>query len=260
MRLGEMSWIEARDAIAGGASAIIPLGSIEEHGPHAPMGDYMIIDHIAKHAAEATGDLVAPTLSFGYSEYFRNYPGTLTLRPETLSGVIEDVIEGLLRHDVKRIAIFNGHHGNHPIIELLTRKIRRERGLTIPTISPLRFMMHPKIVSEVYPEGVSLGHGGEPVGSVMMVLAPGKVNLDRAGAFGREKVFGLPPDGLGAIDLNGIQVTLPLDMGDVTPDTGSMSDPRPATAERGTRLLEYAVERSIEFLRWFKTIDPQMGG
>jgi creatinine amidohydrolase len=260
MRMGEMSWIDTRDAIAAGAAAIIPLGSIEEHGPHAPMGDYMVIDHIAKHTGEATNDLVAPTLTFGYSEYFRMYPGTITLRPEVLSGVVEDIIDCLLRHDVRRIAIFNGHHGNLPILELLTRKIRRERGLSIPTISPLHFMLHPSIVTEVYGEGFSLGHGGEPMGSVMMVLAPGTVNMDRAGAFGREKVLGLPSDGLGAIDLNGIRVAMPLDMSDVTPETGSMGDPAPATVERGTRLLEYAVERSIEFMRWFRTVDPQMGG
>ena len=257
MRIGEMSWIQVRDAVDAGAAAIVPLGSVEEHGPHAPMGDYMVIDHIAKMTGEATNDLVAPTLSFGYSEYFRMYPGTITLRPEVLAGVVEDVIDCLLRHGTRRIAIFNGHHGNLPILELLTRKIRRERQLVIPTISPLHFMLHPSIVKEVYEEGTSLGHGGEPMGSVMMALAPGKVNMDAAGAFARNKVYGQPPDGLGALDLNGIRVTMPLDMSDVTPDTGSMGDPAAASLERGNRLLEYAVERSIEFMRWFHTIDPE---
>ena len=53
MRLGEISWTQAKTAFDQGASAIIPLGSIEEHGPHVPMGDYVVIDEIARRASEA---------------------------------------------------------------------------------------------------------------------------------------------------------------------------------------------------------------
>src|SRR5690349_6231660 len=162
MRLGDLSWTEVREAIAAGVSAIIPLGSIEEHGPHAPMGDYAIVDAIAERTGAATGDLVAPTMPFGYSEYFRQYPGTITLRSETLAAVVEDTIACLLRHNLRRIVIFNGHAGNGPILELLTRKIRRDRGLLIPSLSPLKVMRPPALVKELYGDGVQLGHGGEP--------------------------------------------------------------------------------------------------
>src|SRR6516225_4267447 len=143
MRLGEMSWTEVRDTIKQGAAAIIPLGSIEEHGPHAPMGDYVLIDAIAERTATETGDLVVPTMPFGYSEYFRDYPGTITLRPGTLADVVADVVDCLLRHRLRHIVLFNGHAGNAPILELLTRRIRRERGLLIPTVSPLQVIQNP---------------------------------------------------------------------------------------------------------------------
>ena len=90
MRIGEMPWTEVREAIQRGAAALVPLGSIEEHGPHSPMGDYMAIHDIAGRTGEAAGDLVVPTMPFGYSEYFRHYPGTITLRAETLSAVVGD--------------------------------------------------------------------------------------------------------------------------------------------------------------------------
>ena len=256
MRIGEMTWTEVREVAGTGVTAVIPLGSIEEHGPHSPMGDYMIIDTIASRAAAETGDIVAPTLPFGYSEYFRDYPGTITLRPETLSAVVEDTIECLTRHSFTKLAIFNGHAGNMPILELLCRKLRRTQDLVIPVISPLQFMLTPDLVRSVYGEDVTLGHGGEPMASVMMVLAPGKVRMERAGAYGRKQVFGMPSEGLGAINVNGIRVTLPLDMGDVTPETGSLSDPALASPERGQQLLDYAVERSVEFLRWYRSVDP----
>ena len=258
MRLGEMSWTEVRDTIKQGAAAIIPLGSIEEHGPHAPMGDYVVIDAIAERTANMTGDLVVPTMPFGYSEYFRDYPGTITLRPETLAGVVADVVDCLLRHRLRHIVLFNGHAGNAPILELLTRRIRRDRGLLIPTVSPLQVIQNPALIKDLYGEGMLLGHGGEPIGSLMMALRPGRVHMERAGSFGRKQIWGMPTDGLGAILFRGIRVALPLDMGDVTPETGSLSDPSLASEDRGRALLEYAVKYCAEFMRWFRTVDPQV--
>jgi creatinine amidohydrolase/Fe(II)-dependent formamide hydrolase-like protein len=74
MRIGEMTWTEVRERAAQGVAAIVPLGSTEEQGPHAPMGDYIVIDAIAGRTGDATGDLVVPTVPFGYSEYFRVAP------------------------------------------------------------------------------------------------------------------------------------------------------------------------------------------
>jgi len=256
MRIGEMTWTEVRDQVGTGAAAIIPMGSIEEHGPHAPMGDYMIIDAIAKRTADATGDLVVPTLPFGYSEYFRMYPGCITLRPETLTAVVEDTIECLLSHNLNRIVIFNGHAGNLPILELLGRKYRRKIGLVIPIVSPLQVMQNPALIKELYGEGFVLGHGGEPVGSIYKVLAPDSVHMERAGAFGRSNMFGMPTEGLGTVNVNGVRAQVALDMTDVTPDTGSLSDPSLATAERGAKLLDFTVARCIEFMQWYRGIDP----
>ena len=259
MRIGEMTWTQVREAAATGVAAIVPLGSIEEHGPHAPMGDYVVIDSIAGRTGEQTGDLVVPTMPFGYSEYFRMYPGTITLRPEVLSSVVEDTLDCLLKHDLSRIVIFNGHAGNMPILELLIRKFRRNLGLVIPVISPLQIMQAPALVKELYGPDVTLGHGGEPMGSIFMALAPGKVHPERAGAFGRREVFGMPTEGLGIINVNGVRASVPLDMTDVTPETGSLSDPALATAERGQRFLDYAVEQCVEFMRWFRGVDTKLG-
>jgi creatinine amidohydrolase len=256
MRLGEISWTQAKTAFDQGASAIIPLGSIEEHGPHVPMGDYVVIDEIARRAAEASGDLVVPTMPFGYSEYFRHYPGTITLRPETLTNVVDDTIGCLIQHGARRIVIFNGHAGNSPILELLARRVRRRIGLLIPIVSPLQVIQNPTLIARVYGEGVQLGHGGEPMGSIMMALRPGSVHMERAADFGRRPVLGLPTDGLGAIVFRQARVFLPLDMQDITPESGSLSDPSLATPERGRALLDFAVEYCAEFMRWFRTADP----
>jgi len=256
MRLGEMTWTAVREAIDGGASAIVPLGSIEEHGPHSPMGDYAVVDEIAARTGEATGDLVVPTMPFGYSEYFRHYPGTITMRPETLSAVIEDTVDCLLRHGLRRIVIFNGHSGNAPILELVTRRIRRERGLLIPSLAPTQSFRAPETLNALYGANPQLGHGGEPMGSMMAALLPGRVHLERAGAFGRKQVLGMPTDGLRAIVFRGVRVAVPLDMREVTPESGSLADPSPANAERGRKMIELSVQFCVEFMTWFRTVDP----
>lgn len=262
MRLGEMTWTEVREAVAAGVTAAIPLGSIEEHGPHAPMGDYIVVDEIAARAAELTGDVVAPLLPYGYSEYFRNYPGTITLRASTLDAVLSDVIDCLIRHGFPRIAIFNGHAGNAGIVDLVTRRVRRAHGLLIPSIAPFQLMQAPDVVERVYGSRVEMGHGGEPVGSVMMHLRPDRVRMDRAGPWGRRKVFGCATEAgahLSAIRVDGMRIALPLDMEDVAPpETGSLSDPRLGTPERGRVLFEHAVESCAKFLRWFRGVDPHL--
>ena len=263
MKLGEMTWTEVREAVGRGVTAVVPLGSIEEHGPHAPMGDYIIVDEIAARATDVTGDVVAPLLPYGYSEYFRNYPGTITLRASTLEAVLHDVIDSLLHHGFPRIAIFNGHAGNAGIVDVVTRRVRREHGLLIPSIAPLQLMQAPDVVARVYGSAVELGHGGEPVGSLMMHLRPERVRMDRAGAWGRRRVFGCPTDPgahLSAIRVEGIRIAIPLDMEDVAPpETGSLSDPGLGTPERGRALFEHAVESCAKFLRWFRSVDPHLG-
>ncbi len=262
MRLGEMTWTEVREAIASRVTAVIPLGSIEEHGPHTPMGDYIIVDEIAARAADLTGDVVAPTIPYGYSEYFRNYPGTITLRESTLDAVLSDTLDCLLRHGFPRIAIVNGHAGNAGIIDLVTRRFRRTRGLVVPSIAPFQLMQTPEVVERVYGAKVELGHSGEPVGSLMMHLRPHRVQLNRAGAWGRRKVFGCatePGAHLAAIRVEGMRVAVPLDMEDVAPpETGSLSDPGLGTPERGRAMFEHAVESCAKFLRWFRGIDPYL--
>jgi creatinine amidohydrolase len=256
VRIGESTWIDVREAIASGAAAIVPLGSTEEHGPHVPTGDYMVVDEIARRTALATGDLVAPTLPFGYSEYFRHYPGTLTLRPETLAAVIEDVVSSLTAQGIKRIALFNGHSGNAPIIELLSRRLRRTSDVVLFTLAPFEIM---KAVSqEVYGADVVLSHGGEPMGSLMLALAPHLVKLHRLGQAPTSDVDdtfgGQPRAGLHAVVVDGIRIGAPIDVIDVADSDGKLGPAEGASSERGEALLERTVRHCVAFMKWLRAM------
>lgn len=255
VRTAEMSWRMIEEARNRGAAVIVPMGSTEEHGPHSPTGDYLITDSIAASVAETTGDLVAPTIPFSYSEYFRHYPGTITVQAETLRLLLRDVVGSVLDQGFRHVILFNGHNGNGPILQTLIREFRRERGILVPVIAPLGVAQNPALIRELYGDN-PIGHGGEPVGSMMMYLHPELVDMERAEDWGTTPFLGQAAASLGGINFGGDPVMLAINMEDVTPPSGSLSDPRLASRERGERLVTHSIERLTAFVRWFKTVDP----
>src|SRR5690606_34770833 len=117
---------------------------------HAPTGDYIIADEVAEQVVRASGDVMVPTIPFSYSEYFRNYPGTITLQAETLRLIVKDVVYCLLDQGFKHVVLLNGHKGNEPVLLPLIRQIRRERGILIPVVAPLGFGLTGEVHRELY--------------------------------------------------------------------------------------------------------------
>ncbi|HLI51166.1 MAG TPA: creatininase family protein [Thermomicrobiaceae bacterium] len=257
VRTAEMSWREVEAAIARGAVALVPMGSTEEHGPHVPTGDYLIADVIAERVAAATDAVMTPVIPFSYSEYFRHYPGTVTLQASTMRAVVYDIVTGLLDQGFRHVVLLNGHKGNEPILLPLIRKIRRERGMLVPVVAPLGFGLTPALQAEIYGDKPT-GHGGEPIGSIQAYLNPELVDLERAEEWGTQPFQGQSGTSLNGFSFAGRPVLLALNMEDITPPSGSLSDPRLASADRGERIVTSAVEGLTAFVEWFKTIDPSV--
>ena len=255
VKTAEMSWVEVRDARDRGAVAFVPMGSTEEHGPHSPTGDYLITDAIAEKVAIATDSVMTPTIPFSYSEYFRHYPGTITVQGETLRLLIRDTVYSLLDQGFERVILFNGHKGNEPILMPLVREIRRERGVLLPIVAPLGFGLTGALQKELYGD-TPTGHGGEPIGSLMTYIHPELMRMDLAGTWGTQPFLGMKTAGLNGIIFEGRQVGMAINMGDITPETGSLSDPTNASADKGERIFASSVEALTAFTEWFKTIDP----
>lgn len=255
VRTAEMSWREVEAVIGRGAAALVPMGSTEEHGPHSPTGDYLITDEIAERVARATGDVMTPTIPFSYSEYFRHYPGTITLQAETLSLLVRDTVYCLLDQGFRHVVLFNGHKGNEPILSPLIRKIRRERGVLIPVVAPLGFGLTPALQRELYGD-TPTGHGGEPIGSIMSYLHPDLVDLERAEDWGTRPYLGRETASLNGLIFEGRGIMLAINMEEITPPSGSLSDPRVASADKGQQIVESSVEGLAAFVQWFKSVDP----
>lgn len=259
VRLAEMTWREAERARDRGATILFPMGSTEEHGPHSPMGDFMAAEAVAVRAARETGDLVVPPLPYSCSEYFRDFPGTASLSWQALSIVVEEVVLCYLDQGFERVVIVNGHKGNEAVLLNLVRKLRRDRGIMIPVPSVLGLALTPRMTRELYGDQ-RIAHGAEPMGSIMRYLFPDLSKLEAIETFGIGEFQGVPIGSLSGLAFEDSEVLLPLNMRDVAPPSGSMSDPSIASTERGERIVGESVAKLVRFLRWWRTVDVSAPG
>jgi creatinine amidohydrolase/Fe(II)-dependent formamide hydrolase-like protein len=111
--LQEMSWVDVKEYLKTNDMVIIPMGATEQHGPHLPLGtDYYESFGISKLISEKTGVVVAQVLMVGYSIYHSGFPGTLSLKPETMEQVLFETVEVLLKYGFRRFMFLNYHGGN----------------------------------------------------------------------------------------------------------------------------------------------------
>ena len=134
-----MTWEEARDAAGPGSAAILPVGAIEAHGPHLPLEtDVIIAQAMARSgavrlAARGVRAVVLPPLTYTAAAFAQGFPGTLSLRPETVTATVLDIAGSLTRHGFEVLAIANAHldPGHLASLETAVNLIRRDLGLTV---------------------------------------------------------------------------------------------------------------------------------
>jgi len=119
-----MSWTDVRDYLKTSDMVIIPIASTEQHGPHLPLGtDYYEATGISKLISARTGVVVAHVLLVGYSEYHSGFPGSLSLKPETMEQVLFETAEMLMRYGFRRFMFFNYHGGNNIVQQRVIHRI-----------------------------------------------------------------------------------------------------------------------------------------
>src|SRR3989454_5106864 len=129
----EIGWVDLETYLRRDDRAILPVGSCEQHGRHLSFAtDYLIPTEIAKRVSARTGVPVTPTLCFGMSVHHMEFPGTMSLSPDTFMAVFRDLVESLYRHGFRRVLILNGHGGNiAPLTTALSTLADRHRDLRV---------------------------------------------------------------------------------------------------------------------------------
>ncbi len=251
LHLDDLTSAELRTLLAQTPLVLLPLGSQEDQGAHAPMGDFRLAGLIgARIAARATAagtlTLLAPTLPFGAADHFGAVPGGLALAPATFRAVLTDLLDNLRRTGLDRIVILNGHGGNAPLIHEVTLAIRRAGGPIIPSVylwKIARRLMERRIGAAE----ARFGHGGEPLASITLALRPDHARPERATPpAAPAHVFGCPVTGFGAIGFESIEIDAPLEYSEIAPNSAT-ADATEATAALGAEIIEDLVALVARF-------------
>jgi len=114
MRVQAMNWMQVEKYLKTDDRAVLPLGCVEQHAYLSLATDAILAERVAAEAAEPLGVPVFPVMAYGITPNFMAYPGTLSLRVETLCAVVRDLLGGLESHGFRRVLVVNGHGGNAP--------------------------------------------------------------------------------------------------------------------------------------------------
>lgn len=176
--LGEMRWPEVQDYLVFDNRLIIVVGSTEQHDQHLPLDcDVMIPWEIAQRVSDRTGVAITPPVTYGVSPHHMGFPGTMSLRSDTLKAIIIDLLESAYQHGFRRILVLNGHGGNiDTIFGALTELKERYPDLQtqmacwwqIAAVARLSFQLL----------GSTSDHAGADETSLMLVIKPEVVRND----------------------------------------------------------------------------------
>jgi creatinine amidohydrolase/Fe(II)-dependent formamide hydrolase-like protein len=132
---GEMTWPEAKKRFGQVDIALLPVGSIEQHGPHLPLdSDAFDADYLSRRIAEACSDpkpLVLPLVPYGVSYEHDGFSGTVGINNDTLSRLVYDIGMSVARNGIRKLVIINGHGGNNPALHYAAQMITRDTRIFV---------------------------------------------------------------------------------------------------------------------------------
>lgn len=246
-QMAELSWREYADRIEAGAIVLVPVGALEQHGLHLPLGvDYMLAQTVAQHAAERVDAVVTPPLVFGYKSQVRtggglHFPGTVGLDGQTLSSLLLDVTRGLVRNGARKLAVIDGHYENQMFLaegcDLAMREFHQHGYRDVKIVQARYFDQFDESIFDRHVSGTPLDlayeHAGVFETSLFLHLFPELVDMDQAP---EQEFREFPP-----------YDTWPPPT-DWAPETGALSDPNRATAELGEEIFTDCVNRLVDVL------------
>jgi len=153
MMIADMNWMDVEKQVAKDPRCVLPIGSTEQHAQLSLCVDVILSERVSKEAAEPLGVPVYPVIPYGLTPYFSAYPGTVTLRVETLMALMRDVIGSLRRTGFRNILLVNGHGGNNPIGALGQELMAEYGDISVRLHNWWAAPKTMKAVKEVHPVG-----------------------------------------------------------------------------------------------------------
>lgn len=235
MQMQYQNSFDIKEQINDSKIAILPIGAVEAHGPHLPLGtDNLLAERLSEKLATRVHGLVLPTLPYGQVWSLRNFPGSITVSNDSLIRFIVDIGESLFKQGFTTFAMINGHLGNGTALKEAARVLYE----TCPNMKVFYFF-YPgmnKAVAEIRESDSSHGtyfHACEIETSYMLYLAPEYVDMDKA----ITDIPEIPPHA------------------DVTPTpwetftkSAVLGDAKLATKEKGKHVIDIALENMVKLV------------
>jgi creatinine amidohydrolase len=229
---------ELRARAEADALVIVPVGSLEQHGPHLATGvDIVLATAVAERVARRLADagapvVITPTVWTGLAEHHMAFGGTVTLDYDAFAGVLRGILRSAQRCGFRRAMLLNGHGGNAEAVAVAATAATTELGIKVA--AGTYWHLIGGAFAPILERQAGVLHACEAETSMMLAVRPDSVRRERlpeAHGPGSTRVEGQPPT-----------LTLRRSFRDVSP-SGVIGDARPATAAKGGHLLDTAAER-----------------
>jgi mycofactocin system creatininase family protein len=245
--LGELTWPDAERRLKEVDIALLPVGAIEQHGPHLPLDtDAFDADLLARRVAESCADpkpLVLPLIPYGVSYHHDDFPGTISVGNEALAKMVYDIGMSCARHGITKLVIVNGHGGNAPTLQFAAQLVNRDAHIFTTVDTGETSDVDLAELCET-PNDV---HAGEFETSTTLAVRPDLVRMERAEAF-------VPEFSSRYLDFSTRRsVEWYAKTVKISP-TGVLGDPTVASAEKGRRMWEIMVANLVELVEELKAL------
>lgn len=262
--LGDLSYVDIQAYLQVKDIVLIPMASLEQHGPHLPLyTDTITAVEISRRVSEMIAVLHTPPIWMGYSPQHMHEPGmgrgTITVRSSTLLAIMSDVARSLIHHGFNRLVFVNGHGSNIKVVDPILRKLRYETGALVSFVKPYmeRYTGILKGLMENPPEETPGWHASELETSQDLAWNADKVRMERAEHTKAHIPDFLPrsfakKDGMPDVEFEGYTYfNFPMDHHEFI-ESGTIGNPLRATQEKGEeafrRLSEHTARGILELM------------
>ena len=242
----EMNAVEVRNMVNDHTIAIMVLGACENHGDHMPFGsDFIFPIEIARRVATKVGNvIVLPAVPYGVSLHHDQFQMTMSVNPETLIGIISDVLSSLVQNRITRVLIINGHDGNNGPIEIAARATKNKHPEMVIACLESWWVLVGHLRKDLFEVWDGLGHGGEAETSAVLAVRPDLVKME----FAPNAVIPRLPDN--------VRIFWKFD--ELT-STGASGAPQKANIKKGHEILRILEHVLLSFLENMESSDWKYG-
>lgn len=236
MRWGEMAWPQLKAIPRDRIVVLAPIAACEQHGPHLPtLTDTFLCTAIAEGVEKRLSDrvLLLPTLWLGASHHHLPFGATLSLDAVDHAQLLANLLRPILREGFRRLFILNGHGGNIDTMQVALRRLQPEFPDSILAAASYWDIADAELAAIAEGPRKRMGHACEMETSMMLALRPDLVHLEHARDDCRSEVA----------QLRGVVIVE--DFSQRT-ERGSFGYPQQASAEKGRKMLDAAIARTIE--------------